>query len=91
MCKADCFGAGSGENATTMLSPWCMHCGDKDDDERTVTTKWQAIRNRPEVMCLQLKRFNQVRHSSIHHPSLSCRCNHHQLHVLASELGVTEV
>ena len=60
ICKADCFGAGNGENASTMLSPWCPNCGDGDDDERTVTTKWQAIRNRPEVLCLQLKRFNQV-------------------------------
>jgi hypothetical protein len=50
---------GKGDNR--LLSPWCKFCGDKDDDERTVTTKWQAIKTPPSVLTVHLKRFNQVR------------------------------
>ncbi len=49
---------GKGDNP--LLSPWCKVCGDKDDDERTVTSKWQAIKTPPKVLTVHLKRFNNV-------------------------------
>ena len=54
---SECFD-GKGDNP--LLSPWCKCCGDKDEDERTVTTKWQAIQTPPAVLTMHLKRFNQV-------------------------------
>jgi hypothetical protein len=116
----ECFGAGSGDNATTLLSPWCKNCGAAESDQRTVTSKWSAVRadsqsyvsaeaaaaaaavsarpclcltrlcggwfprcqvkTPPGVLCLQLKRFNQVWDdyggASLHRPiSVLLRCH----------------
>ena len=43
-----------------LLEPWCKVCGDKPQDERTVTTRWQGIKTPPKVLTVHLKRFNTV-------------------------------